>query len=601
MGGRLIFTILTICFSKPLFGQAEKEIDSDIKTVTVFTKGAQLEREADISIKEGKTILKLIGLSPYIRKESIRIDGDGSFTILTVQHQNDYVNSLDKNDAIEVLNKKKEELENVSKEERVGIGVIKEKLDFINVNKQVIVNGQAISPAVFESFNSMYGENLERLSLDLLKRERSLDGYTDEIKKLERQIYSLNSNEDLPSGTILVTVESEQAITSKLSFNYLISRASWYPSYDMRFLGIDKPVKITYKANIIQNTGIDWEEVNLILSTAKTDVSANIPELNPFYLEFYYPQIAYNYGAAKAKKGDVKELMVEEELDDTSNIRIRGLSSINSDSPPLYVVDGVVVSDISFLNQNDIESIDVLKDASSAAIYGSRGSNGVVLITTNQGEDKTSEPLTITKRRETSNEYIVDSPQTIISNNRLSTVNFRQSDLKADFEYQSIPKLSEHMFLIGRIHDWYKAQLLDGEVNVYLENSYVGKSIIDTKQFNDTLEVSFGIDNNISVKREKLTDFSENQLIGTNRKETIAYSLVLRNNKGYAVKAKIIDQIPVSTAKDIQVETLELSGGQINDKSGEVLWDVLLNPNENKDLLIKYSVKYPKGKKVIVE
>lgn len=68
-----------------------------------------------------------------------------------------------------------------------------------------------------------------------------------------------------------------------------------------------------------------------------------------------------------------------------SRILIRGVSSLNN-STPLYIVDGVQVASISNLNSNDIESIDVLKDASAAAIYGSRAANGVVIVTTKSGK-----------------------------------------------------------------------------------------------------------------------------------------------------------------------------------------------------------------------
>ena len=70
---------------------------------------------------------------------------------------------------------------------------------------------------------------------------------------------------------------------------------------------------------------------------------------------------------------------------DNFNIEIRGKSSINSDTTPLYVVDGVMCDDINFLNPQDIERIDVLKDASSTAIYGSRATAGVVMVTTKGG------------------------------------------------------------------------------------------------------------------------------------------------------------------------------------------------------------------------
>ncbi|MEN5194041.1 SusC/RagA family TonB-linked outer membrane protein [Sphingobacterium faecium] len=68
-----------------------------------------------------------------------------------------------------------------------------------------------------------------------------------------------------------------------------------------------------------------------------------------------------------------------------NKVIIRGMATINSSSSPLYVVDGVVMEDFQLLNPNDIENIEVLKDASSAAIYGARGANGVILVTTKRG------------------------------------------------------------------------------------------------------------------------------------------------------------------------------------------------------------------------
>lgn len=68
------------------------------------------------------------------------------------------------------------------------------------------------------------------------------------------------------------------------------------------------------------------------------------------------------------------------------SISIRGKSTLGSSTSPLFVVDGVVCDDINFLNPSDIEKIDVLKDASSTAIYGSRATNGVVIVTTKSAQ-----------------------------------------------------------------------------------------------------------------------------------------------------------------------------------------------------------------------
>lgn len=77
-------------------------------------------------------------------------------------------------------------------------------------------------------------------------------------------------------------------------------------------------------------------------------------------------------------------------------VRIRGSISVLGGADPLYVVDGVITDDISGINNNDIESMDVLKDASSTAIYGARGANGVVLITTKSGKGKLKVSLSST-------------------------------------------------------------------------------------------------------------------------------------------------------------------------------------------------------------
>jgi TonB-dependent SusC/RagA subfamily outer membrane receptor len=594
----LIATILIVFFHSASQAQNEKDIKSAIKNVTVFTQGAQVENEATVTLQPGQMTLRFTGLSPYINKESIRIDGDGSFTILNVQHQNDYMNKLDKSKESESLQNKIEELQLKIEDETTRISIIKEKLDFLDVNKQVTGKDQTVNPETFKVMNTLYGDNVEALNLETLKKQRLINEYRKEINKITAQLNALNTNVDLPSGTIIVTISSKQSHASTLSFTYLVDYAAWYPSYDIRFKGVGKPLNITYKANIRQNTGTDWNDVDIILSTAKTNVSAQIPELTSSYLQFYYPDIS---NALQGRMAGVQITESKSVPGSNPNIMIRGAGNLDNNENLMYVVDGVPQNDISSVDPNDIDKVEVLRDASATALYGSRASDGVIVVTTKQNREKSSIPLTITSRQETSNEYIVDARQTILSNNKTASVVFNESQLSANFEYQSIPKLSENVFLIGKVNDWYKAELLDGEANIYLENSYVGKSMINTRQFKDTLELSFGIDNNISVKRERLTEFTENQLIGSNRKETRAYKITIRNNKSYSVSARLTDQVPVSTSKEIQVETLDISGGKAETESGMVTWNLTLKPNESKDLIIKYSVKYPKNQQVLMD
>ena len=69
----------------------------------------------------------------------------------------------------------------------------------------------------------------------------------------------------------------------------------------------------------------------------------------------------------------------------------------------------------------------------------------------------------------------------------------------------------------------------------------------------------------------------------------------------FAVKVKLIDQVPVSSTKEIEVEPLELSGGQMNKNTGKVVWIIELMPNETRQVILKYSIRLPKDKVVLGE
>ena len=85
--------VISIAFN--LKAQTEKEIKADIKHVTVFPDRAQIDHETSVSLLPGKTILKLTGLSPYIDVQSIQVKGYGEFTILSVNHQNNFLQNLE--------------------------------------------------------------------------------------------------------------------------------------------------------------------------------------------------------------------------------------------------------------------------------------------------------------------------------------------------------------------------------------------------------------------------------------------------------------------------------------------------------------------------
>ncbi|WP_282037164.1 mucoidy inhibitor MuiA family protein [Saccharicrinis aurantiacus] len=594
--------------------QSKQEISSKIKQVTVFTRGAQIEREASCNIESGKSEITLIGLSPYIKKESIQIKSDGSFTILNVQQTTDFINELDKQEHINELRNEINAIQLKIDEENLGINIINEKLSFLTNNKKIITEGIVISAQSFESLNNIYGSKYESLSIEKFKKQQQIKEYQKSKAKLQNQMNGAYNTKDIPSGIITIIINSPSNKKATIKFNYMVTKATWSPSYDVRFNGTNKLLKVNYKANIVQNTGIDWENVKLTLSNAKTNISAQIPSIKPNYVNFLQPPPpppavtgVLNIVDDAVEFDEDLEIEFDMSLEEEEvahalqgrvpGVQIRGTSSLKN-SDPLYIVDGVAQGKNPNISADRIASIDVLKDASATALYGSRATNGVVVITTKAANDKSSVPLTTQSHSETTINYTIDSPQNISSNNEATTIAYKESAVDALFEYQTSPKLIESVYLVAKIPEWYKANFLSGGANVYLEDAYVGKSYLNTKQFTDTLDISFGIDNNINIKREKLIEFYEQKLIGSNKKETFASKITVRNNKPYPIETIVNDQIPVSKDKSIVIETLNISNASIEQETGILQWTIKLEPNESKELIIKYSIKYPKDKTI---
>ena len=120
-------------------------------------------------------------------------------------------------------------------------------------------------------------------------KQRLIKDYEKQIAALQKQIADKLGRKQLPSGEISVTITSEKQLSGKLAFSYVVSNAGWYPSYDIRVDDIKNPVTIFYKANVFQNSGVDWKDVKMSFSNATPWVAGDIPVLYPWFIDYYTP------------------------------------------------------------------------------------------------------------------------------------------------------------------------------------------------------------------------------------------------------------------------------------------------------------------------
>ncbi|MCC6571631.1 MAG: DUF4139 domain-containing protein, partial [Chitinophagales bacterium] len=197
------------------------------------------------------------------------------------------------------------------------------------------------------------------------------------------------------------------------------------------------------------------------------------------------------------------------------------------------------------------------------------------------------------------NEYVIQTLQDVESDNKEHIVGIQEISMPAVFSYHTVPKLDMNAYLLARVTDWAKYNLLAGEANIFFDDNYVGKSYLNPNVSADTLLISLGRDEKISVKRVKLNDYSAKKLLSNNIRETKAFETTIKNNKNTPVEIELLDQYPISKNAQIEVTLEEASGAQVTEAYGKLLWKLKLAPNETRKIKMVYSIKYPKDKQVV--
>lgn len=200
-----------------------------------------------------------------------------------------------------------------------------------------------------------------------------------------------------------------------------------------------------------------------------------------------------------------------------------------------------------------------------------------------------------------SKEYMLNTPQCIASGEQAVTIPLYNEKTKAYFTRFSTPKNEEKVFYTALLPDWEDLGLLEVACDVYLMGRFISKSVINTTTMGDTMRFAVGDDKNIKVSRKiRKTSPTEKGFLSKEVVETANISLIIKNTKNEAVELGIKDQIPISANTEIKVSDVELAGGELNANTGVVRWNVSLAPKEEKTITFSYTVKYPKGNRVIL-
>ncbi|GHU67658.1 membrane protein [Bacteroidia bacterium] len=628
---KLVFLVclVGIVVSANAQGTNEITLKTDVSEATVFIKGAQVLRKTTANIPAGRSILHFVNLSPYADAQSVQVKLDADVTVLSVNYQLNYNDTVQPSSELEKLRIENEALQQKIVRTKTDKEIVNGQMAFLADNKQIGGSNTGVNLANLQATYNYYATQLSQLKTKELELDNLLKKLNEEKVTLDRKIANFGSVKAEPTGEMLLSVEAKSPIRAPVELTYYTTAAGWYPSYDIRAKSIDKPIELSYKANISQNTKEVWKNIKLKVSSAEPNVGNVAPKLKTYKLNYWTKPPRYDVD--NNFSNTISGVVYDDHSDPLigAAVKIKGstigtVTDIDGRYSLSIPANGgeLEVSYIGFITQNvniNSSNINIVLQPNNQQLdevvvvgYGTNSLKGTLTgalsgikmggVSSIKQEEKQSTPPPVAQiENTTSIEFEIRTPYTILSENKNTVVEMERYEIPAEYEYFCIPKIKKDAFLLAHITDWEQYNLLEGEANIFFENTFVGKTILDVRYMKDTLDVSLGRDRSIIVQREKSKDFNKSRFLSSKIEVTRNWKISVRNNKSKPVSMILLDQIPVSTMSEIEVSPEKLDGGELNKDSGAVTWKFSLKPAEKKELELKYKVKYPKDRNLIVE
>ena len=617
------------------WAQGEKK-EAPVKRVTVFMNGAQVERSTSTNLTAGEQTITFTGLSPYTDTKSLQVKARGKLTVLGVNYRTTHPDSLKQSQMRDEAKRKVKAIVDKQQELKAQKEVIVAQLEMLKTNSSV-AGRTAVTPlAGIKELNNYYSQELLALKKRMMAVDEEIENLEEERVRRQNTLDSIASLKLKSATDVDVKLNMEQAGRAEFDLIYYVKNAGWYPTYDIRSTGITQPLQFSYKANVFQKTEEEWKNIPVTLSSANPSHSNIAPELKTYWIDF--GKSAPRYDQESVENG-VQGKVVDQSGDPIigATVTIVGTSlgtvtdfdgnysitlprdkrrlqfsyvgykqqTLTASGPTLNVVlkeDEMKLEEVAVVGygtskrKNRATGVAMMEEAEADMMMAKTA------VVPMQARLQDSNVIEVNEEKaQFGYEFEIKKPLTIPANGKTTTTEIGRYELPASYEYHGIPRADKDAFLVADATNWQQLNLLEGEANVYFENSFVGKTIIDPSQPTDTLHFSLGRDNGIRIQRTKVADKSTHKLLSSSQEQNMTWRITVKNTRKEAVSLTLQDQIPVSQNSNINVTVEELSGGKLNQERGFVTWNLQLQPGEQRELILQYRVKYPKNRRLVVE
>ena len=294
--------ILILCILPFTLWANDNKLKSTITHVTVYLSGAQITRTSNCTLEKGMNEMVFTGLSHKIDESSIQVSGLYGASILSIDYDINYIEKSESHPKLAEWELKIEDLNyRITLLKNIIFG-LEEEQKVITTNRMVSTDNQALDLEKVKEISQYYRERLTEIKNEIFQNNSKINDLNKEMKAIKLQMKEANSAPAQEQGEITIKFDAPKSTTLTLTLKYMVKDAGWVPNYDIKSKDINAPIQMAYKANVYQNTGKDWNNVHVVLSTGNPDHNISKPNLQAHYLNFT-SGYSRRYSPVQKKKG----------------------------------------------------------------------------------------------------------------------------------------------------------------------------------------------------------------------------------------------------------------------------------------------------------
>jgi Domain of unknown function (DUF4139)/N-terminal domain of unknown function (DUF4140) len=571
-------------FAKAQNAEPSTTVNGTIQRVTVYQQAAKLSGDARVEVRSGVQEIVVSDLTTTALQQSLQVKlGNSGVELLSAVYRTNTI-KLQKTQGREKFLKDSTEILNDA------IGILQQQTNTNNEEMQLIRNSanrlgtdKGVTTDEVTRMGDLFQKRLNDLHLSSLKISKQMTKLNAILSVYNGELYNNDSKTSQNVGEIVLKVKAKSAGSTDIAFSFLTQNARWVPLYDLRAAESNKPLQLTYKANVLQTTGFDWKNVKISVSTGNPSSDNTLPIFKSNFVDLVPKPIVYKVKEVTVYTEKPKSVTKQTQEEMQKGVDADGVAEVldkEYNTPSPYPID----TQGRALDNND--------EPLTAPGYPLDPYKFATKIPTNLYQ------LPPTTEGGVAVELDLKDLHDIPSSGEAHLIQIEQYDIAALYQYFTIPKREPAAFLLAKIANFGQYNLVRGAANLFYNDTYIGQSVLDPNITSDTLALSMGRDEKVSISREKLKDFTNSKVLSTSKKETLGYEISVRNNKNLPIEIEIIDNVPVSKNENVVVEIDEKSGALYDATYGKLTWKLSLKAGETRKLKLVYTLKYPKTERI---